>query len=313
MKIILIDTISAPIAYLFGILLKSIRDKGINKFPKIKRSLLKAGIFPIRNHYYEPLIDYQLISDESLTQRKLENIPWNEKQQIDLLSNFIFTEELSLFPFEKTKKDGEFFYKNGNYEFGDADIWYSLIRYFKPRRIVEVGSGYSTLIAVAAIKNNKDEDATYDCNITCIEPYEMPWLEKTGAIIIRKKVEDIESSIFEELQSGDVLFIDSSHMIRPQGDVLKIYLDILPKIKPGVIVHIHDIFSPRDYPAKWLKDEMRFWNEQYLVEAILSSGNAWEVLLANNLLKNNYFDNFKKCCPYISKDHEPGSFYIRRV
>jgi len=141
----------------------------------------------------------------------------------------------------------------------------------------------------------------------------MPWLEKTGAIIIRKKVEDIEKSIFEELQSGDVLFIDSSHMIRPQGDVLKIYLDILPKIKSGVIVHIHDIFSPRDYPAKWLKDEMRFWNEQYLLEAILSSGNAWEVLLANNLLKNNYFDNFKKFCPYISKNHESGSFYIRRV
>lgn len=113
--------------------------------------------------------------------------------------------------------------------------------------------------------------------------------------------------------SGDVLFIDSSHMIRPQGDVLKIYLDILPKIKSGVIVHIHDIFSPRDYPAKWLKDEMRFWNEQYLLEAILSSGNAWEVLLANNLLKNNYFDTFKKFCPYISKNHESGSFYIRRV
>jgi hypothetical protein len=100
----------------------------------------------------------QLISDESLTQRKLENIQWNEKQQIDLLSNFTFTEELSLFPFEKTKEDGEFFYKNGNYEFGDADIWYSLIRYFKPRRIVEVGSGYSTLIAVAALKKNKNED-----------------------------------------------------------------------------------------------------------------------------------------------------------
>jgi hypothetical protein len=94
--------------------------------------LLKAGIFPIRNHYYEPLIDYQLISDESLTQRKQENIQWNEKQQIDLLSNFTFTEGLSLFPFKKTKEGGEFFYKNGNYEFGDADIWYSLIRYFKP-------------------------------------------------------------------------------------------------------------------------------------------------------------------------------------
>ena len=114
---------------------------------------------------------------------------------------------------------------------------------------------------------NKQDDPSYTCKHVCIEPYEMPWLEKTGVTVIRKKIEDVEISFFSELADCDILFLDSSHIIRPQGDVLFEYLQLLPSLNKGVIVHIHDIFSPRNYSNEWLMGDIRFWNEQYLLEA----------------------------------------------
>ena len=103
-------------------------------------------------------------------------------------------------------------------------------------------------------------------NISCIEPYEMPWLEKTGVAVVRKKVEDVEPSFFSQLQENDVLFIDSSHIIRHQGDVLFEFLEVLPSLNKGVIVHVHEIFSPKNYLKQWLQDKIKFWNEQFLAE-----------------------------------------------
>jgi hypothetical protein len=108
-----------------------------------------------------------------------------------------------------------------------------------------------------------------------------------------------------------LLFIDSSHIIRPQGDVLKEYLEILPLLPSGVYVHIHDIFTPKDYPSRWVVDNVLFWNEQYMLEALLSNSDRYEVIGALNFLKNNYFDMLKKVCPYLRTSDEPGSFYLR--
>ena len=119
--------------------------------------------------------------------------------------------------------------------------------------------------------------------------------------------------MFQELDAGDILFIDSSHMIRPQGDVVFEYLEILPTLKDGVIVHIHDIFSPRDYPADWVIDRVWFWNEQYLLEAFLTLNSDWKIIGALNYLRHNHYDKLKEKCPFLTQDREPGSFYIQRV
>ena len=131
--------------------------------------------------------------------------------------------------------------------------------------------------------------------------------------MIRMRVEEVGNQLFEELEPGDLLFIDSSHVIRPQGDVLTEYLDILPSLRPGVIVHVHDIFSPRDYPPEWLTESLLLWNEQYLLEAFLTSNRDWEVLGALNMLKHEHFTALQKTCPYLTPDREPGSFYMRRL
>ena len=200
---------------------------------------------------------------------------------------------------------------NGSFGFGDADYLYQFLRTVKPNKIIEIGSGNSTKIAAIALKNNRGENDLSTAHI-CIEPYEQPWLDKfSGIEIIRKCVEDCEIDWAKELKSGDLLFIDSSHMIRPQGDVLKEYLEILPSLSSGVYIHIHDIFTPKDYPSRWLIDNVFFWNEQYLLEALLSNSDRYEVVGALNYLKNNHFDALKSVCPYLRNSDEPGSFYIR--
>jgi len=126
-------------------------------------------------------------------------------------------------------------------------------------------------------------------------------------------VQDLPVAFFGVLEKGDLLFIDSSHMIRPQGDVLYEYLQLLPTLAPGVIVHVHDIFTPRDYLESWVIDEVKFWNEQYLLEALLTDTKSWKVLGALNFLKNNYYRELKAKCPFLTPDREPGSFYLERI
>ena len=141
----------------------------------------------------------------------------------------------------------------------------------------------------------------------------MPWLEETEVSVVRKKVEQTNIDFFSELEENDILFIDSSHIIRPNGDVLYEYLELLPTLNTGVIVHVHDIFSPRNYPKNWIKDEVRLWNEQYLLEAFLSHNSEWKVIGALNFLHHNHYQDLKTIAPYLMPDREPGSFYMRKV
>jgi hypothetical protein len=170
-------------------------------------------------------------------------------------------------------------------------------------------------MAAAAIAANAGEDETYSCEHTCIEPYEMPWLEDIGVDVVRSRVEEMDLDLFRSLQRNDVLFIDSSHIIRPQGDVLFEYLEVLPILQSGVIVHVHDIFTPRDYPREWVVDSMRMWNEQYLLEAFLTNNSDFEVLVALNFLKHHHPAALSKACPVLAEEierREPGSIWLRR-
>ena len=141
-----------------------------------------------------------------------------------------------------------------------------------------------------ALFMNSEETGHRDEHI-CIEPYRQPWLERVDDIkLIRGRVENSGLDWSSALSSGDLLFIDSSHMIRPQGDVLFEYLEVLPQLPRGVFIHVHDIFTPRDYPEKWVRDGVQFWNEQYLLEATLGNSDRYEIVAALNLLKHDHHD-----------------------
>jgi predicted O-methyltransferase YrrM len=283
------------------------------RFPVSRSVLIKSGVFPIIDHYYEPLFNTARLRKRLDADRELPGISWNMEGQLALLERLRYGDELLDLPRTKPKSEIRYFLQNCNFGPGDAEVWYSMLRLLKPRRVVEVGSGYSTFLTQDAIRKNRAEDPTYSCSHTCIEPYEMPWLERTSAQVLRERVEDVSLDLFRRLEPNDVLFIDSTHVIRPQGDVVTELLNILPNLRPGVVVHFHDIFSPRDYLTEWVVNVIRLWNEQYMLEAFLTHNLSWEILAAVNHLHHHHYRALKAVCPHLTPDREPASFYIRRL
>jgi predicted O-methyltransferase YrrM len=310
----LIDFALVPIAATASLALRAIRQTGFGRMPLTLRVFRKVGIYPLLDHYYEPLFNPAHLRKPLSEDRELLGIDWNVAEQLDLLKRFHFNDELVRFPVDR-QADHEFFYRNGFFESGDAEFLYNMIRLHKPKRIFEIGSGQSTLIAASAVEANRGEDPRYQCEHVCIEPYEVEWLDQLNVNVVRKPVELIDTSLFGQLDENDILFIDSSHMIRPQGDVLFEYFEILPILKSGVLIHIHDIFTPKDYLDEWIQS-VCFWNEQYLLEAFLSYNSEFKIIGALNFLKHHHPDDLTAACPVLREQlesREPGSFWLRRA
>jgi len=310
-----LDILLAPLVVACALLMKSIRRVGVYRMTLSRSIFFRVGVFPIRDHYYEPLFNPARLRRPLDQDRALPGIDFNVEEQLEWLRKFTFAGELVRFPVTAVGAH-QYQYDNPNFSRGDAEYFYSLIRLVKPRRIVEVGSGFSTLVAREAITANLMENEAYRCRHVCIEPYEMAWLEELGGVeIVRGVVEEMDRSLFASLEADDMLFIDSSHMIRPQGDVVCEHLEILPTLKRGVFVHVHDIFTPRDYPALWVKDQVRFWNEQYLVQAFLSGNRDFKIVGALNFLKHHHADEIKASFPVLAAEFdacEPASLWIVR-
>ena len=305
------DAAAAPLVYPAAWLLGRLRRHGLERLPRSRRALLRMGVFPVRDHYYEPRFDFSQLRRPLSADRPLPGVDLDVPGQLAFLDALTYAGELAGTP-QAPSGRLEFTLGNGHFEAGDAEVWYQLIRARKPRRIVEIGSGYSTLVAAQAVRRNAEEDPAYSCAHVCIEPYERPWLEASGAQVVRCLVEDADPGLFAALGEDDVLFIDSSHVVRPQGDVLYEYLELLPALAPGVIVHVHDVFTPRDYPEEWLADRVRLWNEQYLLEAFLTHNSSWRVLAALNYLQHHHHEELKRAAPFLTAASEPGSFYLQR-
>ena len=175
-----------------------------------------------------------------------------------------------------------------------------MIRNLRPRRIIEVGSGYTTLLISESISHIKTHDSTYVCDFIAIEPYPPSYLAPLPASVSRLvpfPVQMVPLNEFLSLEKGDILFIDSSHIVAIGSDVVHLYLEVLPRLAPGVIVHIHDIFTPFNYPRNFIKSSRFFWNEQYLLQAFLTFNQAFEVLLATHAVFRRYPEEFKQCIP----------------
>ncbi len=305
-----IDPFLTPFTFFSAILFLVMRKTGMQHFKINRRILMKIGVFPIMDHFYEPMFNPKHLIHSPRVDRVLPGIDLNVTEQLNLLSKFHFNNELILFPLEKGN-EMDFYYHNGKFGPGDAEYYYNIIRLYKPKTIVEIGAGYSTLMAINAILANKGGNAEYSCQHICIEPYERPWLERLQVQLIRERVEKIDETLFSQLGQNDILYIDSSHVIRPQGDVLFENLKLFPNLKSGVLVHIHDIFTPKDYP-EW--DFVHFFNEQYLVEAFLTCNAEFKIIGALNYLQHNHFSELASKCPILKSepDEVTGSFWIMK-
>jgi hypothetical protein len=262
-------------------------------------------------HYYQPIPDLSKIDWKKISQpQKLVGINLNDKKSLKLMKLFSeYQNEYNTFPNSKTKTKHEFFFNNLAFDNVDALNYYNIIRHFKPKTIIEIGSGQSTKIAAKACLKNKTS------KLISIEPYPQPILKKGFpglSKLIEKKVEDVDIKLFKSLKKNDILFIDSSHVLTTGGDVAYEFLQILPQLNKGVIIHIHDIFIPFDYPIPWIKDEKRFWTEQYLVQALLTHSRAFQVLLANNYLCYKYKNHLREIYPNIPHI-SGGSLWIQKI
>lgn len=279
----------------------------------------KIGFYLTPNHFYEPIPDTRTLKDELWSNHSdMVGVEMNEQAQIGLLSEFSarFKGEYEKLPRFKTAISYQYYLQNGAFESADGEILYCVIRYFKPRRIIEIGSGNSTYLAAQAILKNREEDKYYESELVAVEPYPNDTL-KAGfpglSRLLSCKVEELPLSTFGELKMNDILFIDSSHVLKTGGDLQYEYCEILPRLTNGVLVHIHDIFLPSEYPREWVLKENRFYTEQYLLQAFLTFNSAFEVLWGGSYMHLKYPEKLEAAFSSYDRNKVwPGSLWMRR-
>lgn len=275
-------------------------------------------LFP-PGHFYSPIVDVDEISirEEAFwTQRHLPGVDLRDEFQQHVLMETI-AKWMPYFNYPIDESDANhngYFLANDQFTWLDARSLFAFMCEFRPSRIIEVGSGYSTSIMIDV--NSRFLDSS-TC-ITCIEPYPRPVLRKSlasgGADLVQQKVQDVDPSFFDQLERGDFLFIDSSHVVKTGSDCAYLYLEVLPRLNPGVLIHIHDIFLPFEYPKRWVIEENRSWNEQYILNALLTHSRGFQVIFGSAYVAALHREKASKA---VSANPEfgvgGGSFWIERL
>lgn len=255
-------------------------------------------------HFYSPVPDIAELGSEEVSNRVWPAEPrdpvginWRSADQLQLLSELASQPPMVV---PRTSEDPQE-YRLENEMFNGADAWFlqAMLRWLKPRRVIEVGCGFSSLLT-ARVNREYLERRT---DVTCIEPYPPDFMVNGVhgiTRLIQSRAELVPRELYAELEAGDVLFIDTSHTVKTGNDVRFLLQEVVPQLAPGVIIHIHDIFLPFDYPREWVLDG-RAWNEQYLVEAFLSFNNAFEVLLAASWLRHHHYAAVASAAPVLAE------------
>jgi len=268
-------------------------------------------------HYYSPMYDADALRERRMQiwperPRSMPDVRWRDEAQVELCRD-VFAQQTPLELARHQDADESIYWAdNDQYPALDAWVLAALLRSVKPARMIEVGSGFSSLITARV--NREELDGALD--FTCIEPYPRGFLTKgvPGITRLREElVQDTPLEVFDELAAGDILFIDSSHTVKTGGDVSWIFGEIVPRLAPGVYVHVHDIFLPGDYPEPWVVEGWG-WNEIYLVRAFLSYNDTFEVIWGAQYMLQNHPDEVLAAFPgqreYLHRGG--GALWLRR-
>jgi len=305
-------------------ILKNTVEKLFHNTPYLKQiffDIRKVGLYktwvPL-GHFYSPipsLTEIKAKENEIFSKQLTKKVPGinlNEEAQLELFEEFS-KYYLSL-PFKPHKKENlRYFYENISYSYSDAICLYCTINHAKPKKIIEVGSGYSSCLILDT------NDLIFGGTISCsfIEPYPQLLLslikdtDKDKIEIIQKKLQNVEVSKFSELNAGDILFIDSTHVSKIDSDVNYIFFEILPTLKKGVYIHFHDIFYPFEYPKEWIL-EGRAWNEAYMLRTFLQHNKDYEIVFFNTFLELFHQDKFVEKMPLCMKNMG-GSIWLKKI
>lgn len=293
-------------------IVRSLKDK-INKVGVDEE---KSPLWRALGHFYSPVANIEDIkADEARIfnrdRRTLPGIGLNEDKQLAVLEEFAsFYDDI---PFGDEPSDKmRYGFLNGGYSYSDAISLYSMMRRVKPKRIVEVGSGYSS----CCMLDTNDAFFNGDIDIRFVEPY--PQLLKSlvrpsdleTREIIEKRVQDVDIEVFTSLQENDILFVDSTHVSRVGSDVNHMFFEILPHINEGVYVHFHDIHYPFEYPEHWVY-QGRWWTETYLLRAFLEFNSDFEIVYTNTFMQRFHREFFEERMPLCLKN-QGASIWLRR-
>jgi len=264
---------------------------------RTKAGKVLRGIGSIRNdvrlfvppgHFYSPIVN-PIEADQHFLEIAAKGVP-RALPGIRLDRDEMIQKWHSLLPFLKSNPFPEakgskyrYAFDNPNYSWGDGSSLHAMLRHHCPNRIIEIGSGWSS----ACIIDTVEHYLGGACSVTFVDPHPALVRELVGAgeaLYFEKRVQDVPLDMFKELEGGDIVFIDSSHVLRTGSDVCFELFEILPCLRTGVLVHIHDMFWPFEYPRAWAIDENRSWNELYAVRAILTDNANWRIILFNDYL-----------------------------
>lgn len=271
-------------------------------------------LFPL-GHFYSPVADpIDIRNREGRIWAQTDLMPgieMNIQEQLNLLLKLKpYTAKID-FPTEKPDDGAIYFYSNDQFPVLDAEVLFTMLCHYRPKSVIEIGSGYSSLITAEV--NRRILNLNLD--FYCIEPFPRQFLIDgvpgiTG--LVQKRVEDVELEYFDRLDANDILVIDSSHVSKVGSDVNYLLFEVLPRLKQGVLVHFHDIFLPDEYPKVWVIDEGRNWNEQYLLRAFLQYNFDWKVVWAAHFMGTRHKAAVQESFSRYPEFGGGGSFWIQR-
>lgn len=280
-----------------------------------RRDSLPTMTFAPPGHFYSPLPDLDDVRRRAdvifADSGRVPGVDLGEERQLRMLEALAsYRDEL---PFtESPTPANRYCYENPYFGHADAIVLYSLLRHFRPRRVIEVGSGWSS----AAMLDTCDRFLGGEVEITLVEPYPERLLsllrdgDEARLRILRCPVQDVDPATFGLLEANDVLFVDSSHVAKAGSDVCHLLFAVLPALAAGVLVHFHDVLWPFEYPREWLM-EGRAWNEAYLLRSFLAYNAEFEILLFNSFLGRQHRDAVARCWPQALRN-SGGSLWLRR-
>lgn len=298
--------------------IKNSIKKFVNTLPYVKVLYQQSlnSCFP-NGHFYSPVISIEDIKVRENEIWKNSNndgilgIKLNKDIQVKFAKDFeVFYSQM---PFQEEKQKGlRYHLNNSSYSYTDGIVLYSMIRKLEPKRIIEIGSGNSSTVMMDTNELFFDSKI----NLTFIDPYPEKLISLMNDndlkinTIIKSDAQLISLDVFEKLESGDILFIDSTHVSKTGSDVNYILFDIIPILKKGVYIHFHDIFYPFEYPKKWVY-EGRNWNENYILKAFLMYNNNFEITFFSDYLNLHSKDSFSKM-PMCSKN-SGGNLWLKKI
>jgi hypothetical protein len=252
-----------------------------------RRTAVKLFVPP--GHYYSPVVDpaeaaAHLAAVRATDAAAVAGIAIDHAAMVSLWRELVPLFASCPFPARKTSPY-RYYFENESYAWGDGSMLHAMLRHVRPKRLIEVGSGWSSACTLDTVERFLDGD----CRITMIEPYpellrELVPKMPANVEVVAKRVQDVPPALFETLSAGDVLFIDSTHVMRTGSDVCFELFEILPRLAPGVLVHFHDMFWPFEYPDNWAITDNRSWNELYAVRAFLTGNDDWKIVMFNDYM-----------------------------